>query len=63
MPRKVPLMMVVGPLVAVRRVDPDDEGFEAAVEETHGRVVVALQGLYDRHKDEYGWGDRPLVIT
>ena len=63
MPRKVPLMMVVGLPVGVKKMHPDAEGFEAAVEEAHGRVVEALQGLYDRHKAEYGWGDRPLVIA
>jgi len=25
-------------------------------------VVAGLQALYDRHKGEYGWADRPLSI-
>lgn len=25
-------------------------------------VIAATQDLYDRHKAEYGWSDRPLSI-
>jgi hypothetical protein len=45
-------------------VDPaaDPEAFKKAVDEVHARVVTAVQELYDRHKAEYGWENRPLVI-
>ncbi|PNH00671.1 hypothetical protein TSOC_013495 [Tetrabaena socialis] len=39
------------------------ERFDAVVDETHARVCEALQQLYDAHKAEYGWADRPLVIN
>jgi hypothetical protein len=39
-----------------------DEGFEAAADALLEKVIEELQGLYDRHKEEYGWQDRPLSI-
>lgn len=43
-------------------MSPDDPTFDAQVDATHATVVKELQALYDRHKAEYGWQDRPLSI-
>ncbi len=37
--------------------------FEATVDKVHAQVCDALQAMYDRHKAEYGWDDRPLIIN
>jgi hypothetical protein len=41
---------------------PSDPDFEAKVDATHALVVEELQALYDKHKEEFGWKDRPLSI-
>lgn len=58
----VPLMMVVGGPIPVKQTSPDDPNFAAAVDEAHGKLVEAMQQLYDKYKGEYGWADRPLII-
>ncbi|KXZ52943.1 hypothetical protein GPECTOR_8g318 [Gonium pectorale] len=62
LPRKRPIFMVCGRAIPVRRTAKDDPEFEAVVDETHKRVCDELQRMYDTHKAEYGWQDRPLVI-
>ncbi|KAF6266346.1 diacylglycerol acyltransferase [Scenedesmus sp. NREL 46B-D3] len=62
LPERVPLMMVVGGPVAVKQTHPSDQGFAAAVDDAHARLVEAMQVLYDKYKAEYGWADRPLLI-
>lgn len=59
----MPLHCVIGPLVPVRHVARSHPDFEAAVQEAHAAYVKALSGLYHRHRDAYGWGERPLVIV
>eukprot|EP00878_Enallax_costatus_P018901 GHUV01019924.1.p1 GENE.GHUV01019924.1~~GHUV01019924.1.p1 ORF type:complete len:310 (+),score=63.74 GHUV01019924.1:533-1462(+) len=62
-PHQVQFFQVAGAPIPVPRVDPaDKEAFSKAVDEVHAKVVDAVKGLYDRHKAEYGWEDRPLVI-
>ncbi|KIY94044.1 hypothetical protein MNEG_13920 [Monoraphidium neglectum] len=63
LPFKVKLMAVVGTPVTVRQVAREDPGFDAAVDEAHAAYVAALTALYHRHRDAYGWRDRPLVIV
>ncbi len=36
--------------------------FEGHVERLLDAAIQGMQELYDRHKQEYGWGDRPLSI-
>lgn len=62
LPNRVPLMMAIGAPIEVRQLSRDDPGFEAAVDAAHGALIRAMVDLYDRHKHEYGWGDRPLVV-
>lgn len=64
LPRSKPIFMVTGRPVKVKKTDPkqDLSGFEAEVDRAHAAVVEELKGLYDRHKAEYGWQNRPLVI-
>lgn len=62
-PSRVPLMMAIGKAIPVKKVDPSDPGFAAAVEATHADVVDAVNELYNRHKHTYGWSKRPLEIV
>lgn len=67
-PRRVQLMMVVGPPVSVEKVPRSDPRFQEVVEETHKRYMDTLQGMFDRYKAEYaatagaGWESRQLVM-
>lgn len=62
-PRRVPLMMVVGrPVEVGPRLARDDPAFAAAVDDAHARYMAALQRLYDAHKGCYGWAEHPLVM-
>jgi hypothetical protein len=56
-------MFVVGAPVAVKKTAPSDPGFAAAVDAAHGRLIDAMQELYDQYKGMYGWSHRPLVIV
>ena len=61
-PRRVPLYMVSGKPIPVPQLPRDHPEFEATVDRVHQQVIEALQDLYDRHRAEYGWEDRPLSI-
>jgi len=63
-PRPHPIYMVVGRAVKVEApVSPNDPEFPQAVDELHSRVVEELTRLYDEHKVEFGWKDRPLEVV
>lgn len=62
LPRQVPIYMVHGAPIPVPKVARDDPGFEAAVDALLGEALKGMQELYDRHRAEYGWADRPLSI-
>jgi hypothetical protein len=49
LPRRVPLTTVVGPPIAVERVD---EPSQEQIEDLHAIYTTALLDLYNRHKDE-----------
>lgn len=62
-PFPVPMYLVHGKPIPVPKVSRDDPvAFEKAVETTLATVVQGMQDLYERHRDEYGWKDRPLSI-
>ena len=66
-PRRVQLMRVVGPPVAVEKVARTDPRFQAVVDETHGRYMATLQALFDKYRGVYGataegWVERQLVM-
>ncbi len=52
----------IGRPIHVKKFAKGAPGYDAEVDRVHALVVTELQGLYDRHKAEYGWQDRPLVI-
>ena len=54
--------MVIGKPLSVTKVAKDHPDFEATVDKLHAQLVSELQDLYNRHRGEYGWGDRPLEI-
>lgn len=62
-PNPAPLRMAVGVPVAVGpAMDRDDPRFDAHVEKVHAEVVEAVKRVYYKHRESYGWGDRPLVV-
>jgi hypothetical protein len=44
-------------------MSPSDPGFDSYVDSLHATFTTELEALYYRHRAEYGWADRPLVIT
>ena len=40
----------------------EDPGFGTKVAEVHREYMAAVKGLYDRHRGEYGWGDRDMEV-
>lgn len=62
LPRELPIFLVHGHPIQVPKTKKGDPDFEKHVDALHEAVVQELQGLYDRHKVEYGWGDKPLSI-
>ncbi|MEW5300702.1 MAG: hypothetical protein WDW36_003613 [Sanguina aurantia] len=61
-PRPQPIYMVSGIPIPVPRVPLNDPDFEKKVDQLLALVVVEVQALYERHRAEYGWADRPLLI-
>jgi len=60
LPYKVPVTVVVGAPMEVHKVEnPTNE----QVDKLHEDYMAALIALYDTHKKELGYGDRPLIIT
>ena len=59
---RYPAYMVIGKPLSVTKVAKDHPDFEATVDKLHAQLVSELQDLYNRHRGEYGWGDRPLEI-
>lgn len=56
--------MVVGKAIKVdQAVSPEDPGFSKVVDELHGKFIGELSRLYDEHKGEFGWENRPLEIA
>jgi len=62
-PRRQDIFTVSGKPIPVQQMDPCDPGFEPYVESVHATFTTELEALYYRHRAEYGWADRPLVIT
>jgi len=58
-PYRVPLLMVVGPPVAVRQ-NPAPTNEE--IQETLNRFIQALEQLYHQYKHLYGWEARPFHV-
>jgi len=63
LPHSVPIFMVIGKAIPVQKLAADDPNFTKTVDELHGKFIESLQKLYDDNKQEYGWNDKPLVIT
>ena len=63
-PKPHPIYMVVGrPVKVESAVSPDDPNFKEAVDKLHEKVIEELTRIYNEHKDEFGWKDRPLEIV
>lgn len=55
--------MAVGAPIPVPKVSPGDPGYADAVDAAHAALVDALVALYDKYKGQYGWQQRPLLVT
>lgn len=63
LPRPIPIFLAHGRPVPIPVFDRSDPvAFSKAVDDLHEAVMKELLALYDRHKVEYGWADRPLSI-
>lgn len=62
LPYPVKMYLVHGKPIPVPKVSRDDPKFEQHVDELLATAVQAMQDLYEAHRDEYGWTDRPLSI-
>lgn len=56
------MTQVHGKPIPVPQVPKDDPKFEEHVDTLLKQVVEGMQALYERHRAEYGWKDRPLSI-
>jgi 1-acyl-sn-glycerol-3-phosphate acyltransferase len=60
-PFRVPLTFAVGNPIEVERVT--GEITESAVAEVHVRFCRELERIFEKYKDEYGWGGRSLNVV
>lgn len=58
-PYRIPIFGVMGePIPVERKEDPSDE----EVAKVHQILMDRMVELFDKHKAEYGWGNKRLVI-
>eukprot|EP00455_Lapot_gusevi_P046131 TRINITY_DN6023_c0_g1_i1.p1 TRINITY_DN6023_c0_g1~~TRINITY_DN6023_c0_g1_i1.p1 ORF type:complete len:134 (-),score=26.19 TRINITY_DN6023_c0_g1_i1:210-611(-) len=62
-PRPHPICMVIGEPIPVQQKSDKDPEFKSYVDSVHAQVIESLQRLYERHRAEFGWADKPLVIV
>lgn len=53
LPRKIPLVSVIGSPMEVPKMGRDDPDFSAKVDEVHAAFLEQTKALFDRHKAEY----------
>ncbi|PNH06113.1 Diacylglycerol O-acyltransferase 2 [Tetrabaena socialis] len=61
-PKPLPIYMVNGRPIPVPKVARDSPDFDAEVDKLLAATIQELREMYDRHRGEYGWADRPLTI-
>lgn len=61
-PRPLPIYMVNGKAIKVPKIARDDPDFEKQVDVLLDTVINETIALYNRHRAEYGWADRPLSV-
>jgi hypothetical protein len=60
LPYRIPILGVMGKPIEVTQCDnPSDQ----EVDRVHAILLEEMVKLFDRHKADYGWGDKTLVIT
>jgi diacylglycerol O-acyltransferase 2, plant len=58
--QRYPLTAITGrPIEVPVEAEPTQE----SIDKYHAQFLEELQGLFDRHKAAYGWGDRQLIIN
>eukprot|EP00798_Chlamydomonas_sp_ICE-L_P030109 gene30109-36015_t len=63
LPRNLPVFLVHGkPIPVPKGIRKGDPNFEEEADKLVAATAKELQEMYDRHKEEYGWKDRPLNI-
>ncbi|KAL6760872.1 diacylglycerol acyltransferase [Haematococcus lacustris] len=61
-PHPVQMYLVHGKPIPVPKVAKDDPEFERHVTELLDIAVKGMQDLYENHRKEYGWPEKPLSI-
>ena len=61
-PKTQNIHVVIGSPIDVPCVKADDENLGSLIEKYHGIFLEEIEALYDRHKDENGYGHRNLKI-
>ncbi|KXZ51089.1 hypothetical protein GPECTOR_14g72 [Gonium pectorale] len=61
-PKPLPVYMVNSKPIPVPKVPRDSPDFDAEVDKLLGATIKELGEMYDRHRGEYGWANRPLSI-
>lgn len=56
---QVPITFAFGEPIEVERNPSPSPG---EVDELHSRFCQALTGVFDRHKGDYGWGNKSLEL-
>lgn len=58
-PYRTPIVGVMAkPIPVVQCDNPSNE----EIDRLHEQLLVAMQELFDSHKNAYGWGDKKLLI-
>ncbi|GIL50994.1 hypothetical protein Vafri_7066 [Volvox africanus] len=61
-PKPLPIYMVNGRPIPVPKVPRDSPDFDKEVDKLLDACIKELGEMYDRHRAEYGWSNRPLSI-
>ena len=58
-PYRIPIVGALGPPIEVKQQDNPSNEY---IFEIQGKLLKAMEELFDTHKSSYGWEDKTLVI-
>lgn len=59
-PYQHPITMVIGKIIPVP--EPIPEPTQEQIDEMHALFTCELVALFDRHKEDFGWAHKELVV-